>query len=146
MLAAAHRLRRPADFTAVLRRGVRAGRSSVVLHLLLPDGDAGAHPHPHPDAVPVLTPARVGFIVPKAVGGSVVRHRVVRQLRALMAARIDEFPPGSRCVVRALAPAADLGSAGLAIELDNVVRRALQRASSETGGHRSADPSLSGAR
>ena len=143
MLAAAHRLRRPADFTAVLRRGVRAGRSSVVLHLLLPDGDAGEHPHP--DAVPAPTPARVGFIVPKAVGGSVVRHRVVRQLRALVADRIDEFPPGSRCVVRALAPAADLGSAGLAIELDNVVRRALQRAGSETGGHRSANPSLTGA-
>ena len=134
MLAAPHRLRRPVDFTAVLRRGVRAGRSALVLHLLLLDGEAGAIPHP--DAVPVQTPARVGFIVPKAVGGSVVRHHVVRQLRALVAARIDLLPPGSRCVVRALPPAADLGSARLGVELDGVLQRALRRAGVE--------PSLNG--
>ena len=126
MLAAPHRLRRPTDFMSVLRRGVRSGRATLVLHLLLPDGDAGAEPTP--DAVPALTPARVGFIVPKAVGGSVLRHRVTRQLRALCAARIDTFPAGSSNVVRALPPAAGASSAQLGADLDAALARALRRA------------------
>ena len=125
MLAAPHRLRRPADFTSVLRRGVRSGRTTLVLHLLLPDGDAGAEPTPH--TVPALTPARVGFVVPKAVGGSVVRHRVTRQLRALCAARIDTFPVGSSSVVRALPAAAGASSAQLGADLDAAFERAVRR-------------------
>jgi ribonuclease P protein component len=126
VLAAPHRLRRPADFTSVLRRGVRSGRATLVLHLLLPDGDAGAEPHP--DAVPALTPARVGFVVPKTVGGSVIRHRVTRQLRALCAARIDTFPTGSSTVVRALPPAAGATSAQLGADVDAALERAVRRA------------------
>jgi ribonuclease P protein component len=126
VLAAPHRLRRPADFTSVLRRGVRSGRTTLVLHLLLPDGDAGAEPTPN--AVPALTPARVGFVVPKTVGGSVIRHRVTRQLRALCAARIDTFPAGSSSVVRALPAAAGASSAQLGADLDAAFERAVRRA------------------
>ena len=51
-----------------------------MVHLLLADGVAGADtPSPH---VPADLPARVGFVVPKAVGNSVTRNRVVRRLRA----------------------------------------------------------------
>ena len=126
MLSARHRLRQPADFAAVIRRGVRAGRPAVVLHLLLTDGAAGAEPRS--EHVPAPLTARVGFVVPKAVGNSVVRNRVTRRLRALCAARIDTFPAGSRVVVRALPPAAGASFAELADQLDSaqstVVRRA----------------------
>ncbi len=126
MLAAPHRLRHPADFSATVRRGARAGRSALVVHLLLADGAAGAHPDP--DHVPATTPARVGFVVPKAVGGSVIRHRVSRRLRALSAARIDRLPPGSRLVVRALPPSATASSAVLGADLDGALASAERRA------------------
>jgi ribonuclease P protein component len=46
-----------------------------------------------------------GFAVSRAVGGAVVRNRVKRRLRAIVAERIGGLPPGSKVVVRAL-PAA----------------------------------------
>jgi ribonuclease P protein component len=134
VLAAPHRLRRSTDFTAVMRHGVRSGRPALVVHLLLADGEAGADPSPDP--VPAPTPARVGFVVPRAVGGSVVRHRVTRQLRALCSARIEGFPAGSRCVVRALPAAAGQTSAALALELDAALARALDKALTRAGGCR----------
>lgn len=48
-----------------------------------------------------------GFAVSKAVGGAVVRNRVKRRLRAVMADVLPTLPVGSRVVVRALPPAAD---------------------------------------
>jgi ribonuclease P protein component len=97
-----------------------------VLHLLLTDGAAGAEPPSEP--VPAPLPARVGFVVPKTVGNAVVRNRVTRRLRALCAARIDTFPPGSRVVVRALPPAAEASFAELAEQLDSAQSTAVRRA------------------
>lgn len=48
---------------------------------------------------------RFGLVVNKAVGNSVVRHQVHRRLRAVLAARIDLFEPGTDVVVRAMPPA-----------------------------------------
>jgi ribonuclease P protein component len=126
VLAAPHRLRQPADFQAVIRRGARAGRSALVLHLLLADGEAGAEPPT--DHVPAATPARVGFVVSGAVGNSVVRHRVTRRLRAVCAARLDDLPTGSRAVVRALPAAAAASSADLSTEFDSALRTAVRKA------------------
>ncbi len=39
-------------------------------------------------------PPRVGFAVSKSVGGSVVRHRVSRKLRHVVAAHTSELPGG----------------------------------------------------
>ncbi len=61
---------------------------------------------------------RVGFIVSKAVGNSVVRHRVTRRLRHLMRDRLAVLPPGSEVVVRALAPAATASSVMLGNDVD----------------------------
>jgi ribonuclease P protein component len=73
---------------------------------------------------PVDAPfAEVGFVVSKGVGNAVVRHRVTRRLRALVAARIEGWPAGSRVVVRALPPAATASSAALAEDLDACLRR-----------------------
>jgi ribonuclease P protein component len=42
------------------------------------------------------------LIVNKSVGGSVVRHRVSRQLRHLAATQISNIPSDSRLVIRVL--------------------------------------------
>ncbi|MFI5611354.1 ribonuclease P protein component [Amycolatopsis sp. NPDC051903] len=112
MLPAAARLRRSEDFRVVLRRGSRAGRRRLVVHALTTDPSAAA-----PDAV------RAGFVVSKAVGNSVVRHRVTRRLRHLVSDRLGTLPPGSSLVVRALPPAASASSAELGADLDAALRR-----------------------
>ena len=74
---------------------------------------------------PVDATPRAGFVVSRAVGGSVVRHRVVRRLRHLLRGRLADLPAGSRLVVRALPPAADAPSSVLAHDLDSALRTAL---------------------
>ena len=107
MLPAAHRLRSSADFSAVTRQGRRARVGATVVYLL-PGGNG---------------PARFGLIVSKAVGGSVVRHRVSRQLRAQLSLRLEEFPAGSRTVVRALPDCARASSAELGHNLDRALAK-----------------------
>ena len=107
-------MRRSADFTAAVRHGRRARRGSLVVHRC--DG---------PDS---SRPALVGFVVGRGVGGSVVRHRVTRRLRALMAARLDRLPAGSAVVVRALPPSAEASSAALATDQDAALDRVARRA------------------
>ena len=56
---------------------------------------------------PALTPGqsaggpRAGFVVGKAVGNSVVRHRVTRRLRVLVGAELHRLPATADLVVRA---------------------------------------------
>jgi ribonuclease P protein component len=63
--------------------------------------------------------------VSKAVGGAVVRNKVKRRLRHLMRERVDQLPPGSLVVVRALPGAGDADHAQLAQDLDAALRRLL---------------------
>jgi ribonuclease P protein component len=67
--------------------------------------------------------ARVGFVVSKAVGNSVVRHRVSRQLRHLVADRIGTLPAGCALVIRALPASAGASSSALGADLDGALRR-----------------------
>lgn len=69
------------------------------------------------------TGVRAGFVVSKAVGNSVVRHRVTRRLRHIVAQRMGTMPDGSALVVRALPPAATASSAELAADLDSALHR-----------------------
>lgn len=64
-----------------------------------------------------------GLVVSKAVGGSVVRHRVSRRLRHLLATRLLDLPEGSRLVVRAAPAAATASSAALGADLDRALAR-----------------------
>jgi ribonuclease P protein component len=73
----------------------------------------------------VSAPARVGFVVSRAVGNSVLRHRVQRQLRHLCRDRLAELPAGTELVVRALAPAARTTYQELGADLDRCLQRAL---------------------
>ena len=45
--------------------------------------------------------ARAGFVVGKAVGNSVVRHRVTRRLRAVVRDELSRLPATADLVVRA---------------------------------------------
>lgn len=112
-------MRHRADFVAVTRRGRRAATLTMVVHLL------PAPATPADAEAPARSEALVGFVVGRAVGGSVVRHRVTRRLRAQVGARLDAVPAGSRLVVRALPPAASATSVRLGQDLDAGLDRLL---------------------
>jgi ribonuclease P protein component len=76
-------------------------------------------------ADPEVEPARVGFVVNKAVGNAVLRNRVHRRLRAVMAARLSELPPGSLTVVRALPSSASSSYDELVADVDGALQRVL---------------------
>jgi ribonuclease P protein component len=78
-------------------------------------------------------PTRVGFVVSKAVGNSVIRHRVTRRLRHLLRDRLGTLPSGCTLVVRALPPAAAAASAELGGDIDSALRK-LRLAGTEPGG------------
>ena len=119
MLPQQSRMRRPEDFRRVLRTGRRAGGSVIAGHLLLADGSAGA--------VRSGDPAKVGFVVSRAVGSAVVRNRVTRRLRELMRRRVASLPGGCLLVLRAHPAAAGVRQADLAADLDLVIERLLRR-------------------
>jgi ribonuclease P protein component len=178
VLPAANRLTRSQDFGLVVRRGRRAGRSRLVVHVLLPsvtvgtagaaapaaeaegtattvgteaatnsasaatrtsiapDGASagprtstapdGASAGPRTSAQPTLDQSKVGFVVSKGVGNSVVRHQVSRRLRHVVRDRLDLLPPGTSLVVRALAPSAEASSAELGRDLDAALHKVLR--------------------
>ena len=116
VLPASNRFRRSDEFRRAVRSGRRAGRRAVVLHQLVRDGRAdnsGAEP------------ARVGFVVNKAVGNAVLRNRVHRRLRAVLATRLPDLPAGSLAVVRALPSSASASYDELVADVDGALSRAL---------------------
>jgi ribonuclease P protein component len=119
------RMRRAEDFRRVLRTGRRAGGSVLAGHLLLAVGPGGAAG----TSGEVLSgdPAKVGFVVSRAVGSAVVRNRVKRRLRELMRGRLASLPRGCLLVLRAYPAAASARQADLAADLDLVIGRLLRR-------------------
>ena len=69
------------------------------------------------------SPARVGFVVSKAVGSAVTRNLVKRRLRHLMRERVGALPDGSLLVVRAQPASAGATYRDLAEELDRCLGR-----------------------
>jgi ribonuclease P protein component len=78
--------------------------------------------------------ARVGFVVSKAVGNSVVRHRVARRLRHVVRERLGTLPPRSSLIVRALPLAASASSAEFRQDLEAALRRLRLVANNDGGG------------
>lgn len=61
----------------------------------------------------------------KAVGNAVLRNRVHRRLRAVMAAQLSSLPAGSLTVVRALPPSASSSYDELVADVHGALRRVL---------------------
>jgi ribonuclease P protein component len=110
VLPATHRLTRGGDLRRVSRTGRRTGTDTLVVHLVRSDDQR---------------PPRIGFVVGRALGGSVVRSRVQRRLRHLCRERLPLLPPGSELVVRALPAAARASYAELGADLDRCLQRGL---------------------
>jgi ribonuclease P protein component len=106
MLPAGHRLRRRREFAVAIRGGRRAARGVLVIHMNS-GRDAG--------------PARVGFVIPRAVGGAVARNLVRRRLRHLLRDRVTDLPPGTDIVVRVVSPAASRSYQQLRDDLDSAL-------------------------
>ncbi|MDO8307582.1 MAG: ribonuclease P protein component [Actinomycetota bacterium] len=118
MLPAAYRLRSAAQFRAVTRGGSKAARRSVIAYVLPPS-----------PSEPTLSTAMAGLIVSRSVGGSVVRHRVARRLRASVVGLLPALPSGTTVVLRALPGAAEDPelSAQVAGAIDQALGRAVTR-------------------
>ncbi|GAA4835011.1 hypothetical protein GCM10023221_09870 [Luteimicrobium xylanilyticum] len=72
-------------------------------------------------------PAKVGFVVSKAVGNAVNRNLVKRRLRAASLRDLGMLPAGSSVVVRALPASAGATFDALADDLDGALRSALRK-------------------
>jgi ribonuclease P protein component len=91
----------------------------VVLHLLVRTGRGDSVDDTQAE------PARVGFVVNKAVGNAVLRNRVHRRLRAVMATRLPDLPAGSLTVVRALPSSSEASYDELVADVDAALHRLL---------------------
>ncbi len=72
-----------------------------------------------------VLPARVGFVVSKAVGDAVTRNRVKRRLRHLAREHVSSLPGSAVLVVRALPAAASASHEELVDDLDRCLGRVL---------------------
>ena len=92
MLASDNRITSSADFIKTTQLGARVSTKTLAGYALIE---------------PTLDAPKIGFIVSRAIGGSVARHRVTRQLRHLSRENINLLPNNSFVVVRALCNSQD---------------------------------------
>ena len=90
MLPKKARLTTSEDFAKATKSGLRLTSSNLVGYLYI-----------SPAADNEL-PAKCGLIINRSVGGSVMRHRIARQLRHDLAPIVDTFSANSLFVVRVL--------------------------------------------
>ena len=90
MLPKKARLTTSEDFAKATKSGLRLTTQNLVGYLYI-------QPASH-----TQTSAKCGLIINKSVGGSVMRHRIARQLRHDLAPTVDTFPMNSLFVVRVL--------------------------------------------
>ena len=115
MLSTQQRVTDSTEFAEVIRGGRRNGRTHLVVYYVARSSRAEAR----------AGNTRAGFVVSKAVGNAVVRNRVKRRLRHLVAQRLPQYPPGSILVVRALPAAAGASYLELGRDLDSAMRKLL---------------------
>lgn len=116
MLAKQFRLAKPSEFSWTIKQGRKANSRTAVVYFLAArnlDDDYGDNEELESVASP-----KIGFVVSKAVGGSVTRNKVVRQLRHIARTHLETLPPGSLTVVRALPASAHAGYDKLDTDFD----------------------------
>ena len=90
MLPKKARLTTSEDFAKATKSGLRLTTQNLVGYLYIQP------------ASNTQNSAKCGLIINKSVGGSVMRHRIARQLRHDLAPIVDTFPINSLFVVRVL--------------------------------------------
>ncbi|MDW8107658.1 MAG: ribonuclease P protein component [Armatimonadota bacterium] len=115
MLPQAGRLRKKSDFERAYQQGRRVAMESAVLYVYARGDEA---------------PTRMGFVVGRRFGASVVRNRVKRRLRAAARALWATLPAGYDLVWVARPAAATLPFE----RLQQQMRTALRQAEVPTGG------------
>ena len=111
MLAKANRVVSGADFRSIVRTGRRASTPLAVVY--------STHTGE--------TPTRFGFIVAKSVGGSVVRNRMRRQLRAIGRELLSDRATGVDVVVRPLPGSAEQTWATLHTQVIDAVHQSVSK-------------------
>jgi ribonuclease P protein component len=106
VLPAPHRLRHSNDFRRTVRQGRRLTASTLVVHAL---------------SSSAAEPAKVGFVVSRAVGKAVQRNTVKRRLRHAVVDHLDQLT-GFDLVVRAKPEAAAADYARLKSDIDRCCR------------------------
>jgi len=104
------RLTSPNDFARATKSGSRASSKFLVVYLYLAATE---------------TSVKCGLIINKSVGGSVVRHKVARQIRHRLQAHLPQLPPGSLLVVRALPGVVKVDIGG---ELSRLIPKVIEKA------------------
>ena len=117
MLSRVNRITRAADFRATVRTGRKISSPNAVVYSISRSGGE---------------PTRFGFIVSKAVGNSVIRHRVTRRLRAVGFSILADIPGSRDVIVRALPGSIEADWATLRSEIAD----AIARSAAEKGGAR----------
>ena len=112
MLAKPNRVVRADDFRMTMRRGRRVSAEHAVVYFA---------------SRTEADPSRFGFVISKAVGGSVVRNRLRRRLRAIGSELVDAGLSGSDIVVRALPGCASLDWATLHHEISAAIEKGTSR-------------------
>lgn len=113
MLPKPYKIGTSTEFSEALAASMKAGSRFVVVY------------HSAVDAQKDVASCgpKFGFIVSKAVGNAVVRHRVSRRLRHVCAGLIPRLEPGTRIIIRALPRSASATSK----ELEHGILAALAR-------------------
>ncbi len=122
-------MRRPEEFARAFD-GVRARSGRVALYLgTAQTVDAADLPH-----------AKVGFVVSKKVGNSVVRHRIARQLRHILRPWIaaGTLEPGDMLVVRIHPGAAGTRSARFEADMAKALASCRRKAQARAGARPAA--------
>lgn len=125
MLPRVNRLRRSSDFARASRHGATARRGGIIAHVL------------YRPAVPVPEApgsTRIGLVVGRNLGGSVERHRLSRQLRAIAVPLLDEIPAGLDVVIRPTQPSAVMSYGELAVDMRAAVQAACRKAVGDASG------------
>lgn len=127
MLPVSARLTSPQDFARTTKSGLRVTSEHFVgyLHITPVTNDSGVN------GSDVNQNPRAGLIIGKAVGGSVRRHRVSRQIRHALAIELEKFPQGSLIVIRGLKQDASVDVQGEIAEISTrLISKAAKRMAS----------------
>lgn len=87
MLTNSARIKSSSDFARATKSGRRISTNSLIGYLYLSNSS---------------DPAKLGLIVGKTIGNSVVRHRIARQIRHAVHSKLFLMPNGALFVVRAM--------------------------------------------